>query len=87
MVPLAAPTLRTQVVRGAHRFLGTVIGLAVAAALVYLPLPTVAVLVIVAALQGATELLVARNYGTALIFITPLALLSGSWQTCCPARS
>jgi hypothetical protein len=75
VVPLAAPSLRPQVVRGAHRLVGTVLGLGAAAALLSIPLPDPVLIVLVAALQAATELLVARNYGAALVFITPLALL------------
>jgi Fusaric acid resistance protein-like len=75
VVPLAAPALRPQVVRGVHRLVGTMVGLGLAGLLLLAPLPVPAVIVLVAALQGATELLVARNYGVALVFITPLALL------------
>ena len=41
-----------------------------------LPLPTLLLLITVALLQAVTELMVVRHYGLALIFITPLALLS-----------
>ncbi|WP_432561660.1 FUSC family protein [Kineococcus sp. SYSU DK003] len=77
VVPLAAPTSSTQVVRGVQRSLGTVVGVLVAAVLLAPPLPALAVVVLLAVLQGATELVVTRNYGLAMLFITPLALLSG----------
>ncbi|MGI5240829.1 FUSC family protein [Dactylosporangium sp. CA-139066] len=52
-------------------------GPAVAAGLLVLPLPALSVIVLVAACQALTELLVPRHYGAALVFITPLALLIG----------
>lgn len=76
VVPLSAFTLPGQVVRGLNRALGTLAGLAVAAGLLVLDLPDLAVLVTIAALQGVTELLVPRHYGAAMVSITPLALLS-----------
>jgi hypothetical protein len=75
VVPLAAPGLRPQVVRGLHRVLGTVLGLALAGGLLLVPFPEPALIVLIAALQAVTELLVVRNYGAALVFVTPLALL------------
>jgi uncharacterized membrane protein YccC len=77
VVPMAAPTLATQLARGLHRVLGTIAGLGLAAVLLSLALPAAGVIATVAALQTATELLVRRNYGLALIFVTPLALLLG----------
>ncbi|HET9647678.1 MAG TPA: FUSC family protein [Microlunatus sp.] len=76
VTPLTVFTFRGQVVRGIHRVLGTMAGLLLAGALLLLALPAFAVVIIIAALQAATELLVVRHYGLALIFITPLALLS-----------
>jgi hypothetical protein len=76
VTPLTVFTLRGQVVRGVHRVLGTTVGLALTAVLLVFSWPAWSVLIIVALLQAATELLVVRNYGVALIFITPLALLS-----------
>ncbi|MGY1706424.1 FUSC family protein [Geodermatophilus sp. SYSU D00697] len=77
VVPLATPTLSRQVVRGLHRLLGTLVGLVLAALLLALPLPPIVTILVAAALQTVTELLVARHYGAALLFITPLALLLG----------
>jgi uncharacterized membrane protein YccC len=55
--------------------LGTVVGVCLFA-LVQLAHPTGVWLgVVLAALQFAVELVVIRNYGLALLFITPLALL------------
>lgn len=75
VVPLAATTLRQQVARGVHRVLGTLAGLVLAGLLLVLPLSAVGVIVVVALLQAGTELVVTRNYGVALVLITPLALL------------
>jgi Fusaric acid resistance protein-like len=75
VVPLMAHDFGSQVVRGLHRVIGTFIGLGVAWLLLELDLPAAAVVAVVAALQLATELLVARNYALALVCITPLALL------------
>lgn len=74
-VPFSAPTVRAQTVRGVHRVLGTLGGLALASVLLWLPLPAVGVVVVAAAMQACTELIITRNYGLALVFITPLALL------------
>lgn len=76
VVPMAAHTLQTQLARGAHRAAGTVVGVGVAAVLLESHLPALALIVLIPVLQGAAELLVGRNYGLALVAITPLALLS-----------
>lgn len=77
VVPLTARDLTGQLVRGAHRLLGTLLGLGVAAALLALPLRGVLLVLVVVVLQMGAELLVGRNYGLALVFVTPLALLLG----------
>lgn len=64
-----------RIVRGAQRLIGTCAGILVAAALLVLPLPPVAVLAVAVVLQVGAELFVGRNYGLAMVFITPLALL------------
>lgn len=65
-----------QIVRAIHRVVGTAVGLAVAALiLVATPLPAIPLILLVTALHAATEMLVVRHYGLALVFITPLALL------------
>lgn len=75
VVPLAAPTTSARVVRAVHRFAGTVVGLVVAAGLLVLE-PTGWWLVLVfGVLQLVAELVVVRNYGVALVAITPLALV------------
>ena len=77
VVPMAAATLGGQLLRAAHRVVGTLGGLVLAGALLALPLGTWAVVAVAVALQVAAELLVTRHYGAAMLAITPLALLVG----------
>jgi hypothetical protein len=77
VAPLGARGVTGQLGRAVHRVVGTLLGLLPAAALLALDLRGVALVLLVAVLQFATELLVGRNYGLALLFITPLALLMG----------
>ncbi|MEU4562358.1 FUSC family protein [Actinoplanes sp. NPDC023936] len=75
VAPLAARGRSAQLVRAAHRIAGTLGGLLIAALVLapgFGPYPAVAIL---AVLQITAELLVGRNYGVAMLFITPLALL------------
>ena len=66
--------LRLTAVRGVHRVLGTLVGLGLFA-LIFLASPSGVWLgVLLMALQFVVELVVIRNYGLALVFITPLAL-------------
>lgn len=71
----AGPSTRHRVVRGAHRAVGTIAGVLVAAALLALELGTLSTILLVIGLQVGAELLVGRNYAIALVLITPLALL------------
>ncbi|QCX26744.1 FUSC family protein [Nocardioides jishulii] len=75
VVPLVARDWSQQVTRGVQRLLGTFGGLLVAAGLLSLHLPVLALIGVVVALQGAAELLIGRNYALALLVVTPLALL------------
>ncbi|WP_229072600.1 FUSC family protein [Actinoplanes sp. DH11] len=75
VAPLAARGRSAQLTRAAHRIAGTLGGLVLAALVLapgFGPYPAVAIL---AVLQVTAELLVGRNYGLAMLFITPLALL------------
>ncbi|MEU1950703.1 FUSC family protein [Nocardia rhamnosiphila] len=63
--------------RGVHRIGGTALGLALFAALYALEPRNWALVLILMTLQFAIEMFVARNYGLAVVFITPLALLMG----------
>jgi uncharacterized membrane protein YccC len=75
-----------QLGRAVHRVAGTLLGLLPSAALLALDLRGVALVLLIAVLQFVTELLVGRNYGLALLFITPLALLMGQTAHHVPAR-
>lgn len=63
--------------RGVHRIGGTALGLVLFAALYALEPRGWALILILMTLQFAIEMFVARNYGLAVVFITPLALLMG----------
>ena len=77
VVPMAAPDLVGQLIRAAHRLLGTFLGLGLSAVLLALDARGLALVLLIVALQVLAELFVGRNYGLALIFVTPLALLMG----------
>ncbi|WP_040168293.1 FUSC family protein [Microbacterium gorillae] len=75
VVPLMAREVMPQFVRGVQRVVGTFGGLAIAGLLLWWSPPAIVVVLIVIALQAVAELLVARNYAVALLFITTQALL------------
>jgi len=60
--------------RSIHRVVGTVIGVGVTALLLFWSPPPVFLIVVIVACQVFAEILVARHYGSALVFITPMAL-------------
>lgn len=64
-----------RLVRAGHRMLGTIVGVAIAAAFLALPLSPLATILVVVVLQMTAELFVGRNYGLTLVFVTPLAIL------------
>ncbi|MFI8633081.1 FUSC family protein [Microbacterium sp. NPDC077663] len=72
---VSGPHVKARVIRGLQRLIGTVIGVLVAAGILSLGLPPLAVILTAVALQAGAELFVGRNYAIAMIFITPLALL------------
>jgi hypothetical protein len=65
---------RLTALRGVHRVLGTLVGVALFALLAVLRPSGLLLVLIVALLQFATELVIVRHYGVALALITPLAL-------------
>jgi hypothetical protein len=75
--PLSVAGRDHQALRAGHRIVGTTLGLATAAPLLLLELDPVPLVLVVVVLQVVTELVVARNYALALLFITPMALLMG----------
>lgn len=60
--------------RSLHRIVGTIVGVGVTAVLLAWSPPPAAVIVVIVVCQFFAEILVARHYGAALVFITPLAL-------------
>ncbi|PPF42731.1 FUSC family protein [Pseudoclavibacter sp. AY1F1] len=64
-----------QLVRAGHRLTGTVAGVAVAWLIMAVDLPPLATIAAICVLQMCAELFVVRNYGLALVFVTPLALV------------
>lgn len=64
-------------VRGLHRFAGTIVGLVLFVGLFHLSLRGAALVLVLMVLQFLIELFIVRNYGVAVAFITPVALLIG----------
>ncbi|UAJ78679.1 FUSC family protein [Leifsonia sp. ZF2019] len=60
--------------RSLHRIVGTVAGVVVAAALLFWSPPALVVILAIVVCQFFAEILVGRHYGSALVFITPMAL-------------
>lgn len=72
---VSGPQLNARVIRGIQRLVGTLLGVLVAAGILAIGMPPLAVIAVVVLLQAGAELFVGRNYGIAMIFVTPLALL------------
>ena len=70
--------LRLTALRGIHRVLGTLVGLGLFALVILWGPKGLLLALLLAVLQFVVELVVIRNYGLALIFITPLALTIAS---------
>ncbi|MEU2032678.1 FUSC family protein [Nocardia amamiensis] len=67
---------RRGLTRGLHRFAGTIAGLVIFAVVYELAWTGYRQLAVIAVLQFCIEVFIARNYGIAVAFITPIALLS-----------
>lgn len=74
VVPMAAPDTSGRLLRAAQRLLGTLVGVLIAWLVLSLGLPVPALIVFAVIMQMGAELFVGRNYGAALLFVTPLAL-------------
>ena len=74
---LSGPDRASRMTRSVHRVAGTLVGVGVSAAILAARPEGVWAVLVIVALQVATELFVARNYAVALFFLTPLALLMG----------
>nr|WP_240963374.1 FUSC family protein [Antrihabitans stalactiti] len=64
-------------VRGLHRLVGTVVGLALFAVAYQVGATGAALVLLLMVLMFLIDLMIARNYGVAVMFITPVALLIG----------
>lgn len=74
-VPLAGPNLAGRLARGSLRMAGTFAGVGLAFVLLSADPPVWILVVAVAGLQVVTELFVIRNYGIAVLAITPMSLI------------
>lgn len=72
---ISGADVAARFVRAGHRLVGTLLGVGIAAVILALHPPLLLTVAIVAALQVGAELFVVRNYGLALVFVTPLALV------------
>jgi uncharacterized membrane protein YgaE (UPF0421/DUF939 family) len=72
---------RATLRRAGHRAAGTAAGIGVAGVVLAVAPGALALVVLVVVLQFVVELVVARNYTLAVVFITPLALLQGALAT------
>ncbi|MFD4180648.1 FUSC family protein [Rhodococcus sp. NPDC058514] len=64
--------------RAAHRFTGTVLGLVLLSAMSFGDLDGGVLVVALALLMAGIEAFLVRNYGIAMVFITPLAMILGA---------
>lgn len=76
VVPLVGHTTRHRIRRGVQRIIGTVMGLAVLAAILLLGLEPWQTVLVMALCQFGAEMFIIRQYLLAQVFITPLALIS-----------
>ncbi|RAK66809.1 FUSC family protein [Hymenobacter edaphi] len=74
----SSPSRRLTTIRGLHRVVGTVLGILVFEAIWLLHPAGLLAVAVLMLLQGITEVVVARNYALALLFITPMALLNAT---------
>ncbi|WP_354225830.1 FUSC family protein [Arthrobacter bambusae] len=74
IVPVAGSTTLGQLTRSVHRLLGTFLGIGVTAMILFGSPDTLLLIFVLAVLTAGTELMVARNYGLAMLFLTPLTI-------------
>ncbi len=86
VVPIASGTLAAGLARGTHRIVGTTVGVLLAAAALLLRPADLVIVLLVALCTFGVELLVGRNYGIAMVFVTPLALLAVHLATPTPVE-
>lgn len=74
-VVLAGAATTSRLTRSIQRFIGTTLGVLIAGLLLWFEIPTLGVILAVIVFQALAELLIGRNYGVAMLAVTPLALL------------
>lgn len=86
VVPIASGSFAAGLARGTHRVLGTTLGVLLAAAALLLRPADLVIVLLVALCTFGVEMLVGRNYGVAMVFVTPLALLAVHLATPTPVE-
>lgn len=86
VVPIASGTFAAGLARGTHRIVGTTLGVLLAAGALLLEPSDLVIVLLVAVCSFGVELLVGRNYGVAMVFVTPLALLAVHLATPTPVE-
>ncbi|MCX4905896.1 FUSC family protein [Streptomyces sp. NBC_00878] len=74
IAPIVGATTYAQISRAGHRFVGTIAGIAPAGLLFQIRMSQTVLLVVLVALMACTEMLAARNYAGALLFLTPMTI-------------
>ncbi|TGD82942.1 FUSC family protein [Hymenobacter wooponensis] len=74
----SSPSRQLTGLRAAHRVVGTLLGIGLFELLSLVHPTGLGLVAALMLLQGATEVVVARNYAFALLFITPIALLNAT---------
>ncbi|MGB3330173.1 MAG: FUSC family protein, partial [Thermomicrobiales bacterium] len=75
LATLNGPDFHARITRGLQRLIGTIVGVVFAGGLLALDLPLLATIGVAIAFQGLVELVIMRNYGAAMLFITTIALV------------
>jgi uncharacterized membrane protein YccC len=82
--PIAAADASSALVRAVHRAVGTLGGVVLTGVLLTVSWSPVQLAVLLAVLQFVGEVYVVRHYSTALVFMTPVALLMGQFVSSIP---
>lgn len=72
---LVGSNIHARLTRGLQRFLGTLVGVVLAATVMWIDPPILVVLILAIFCQGFIEMIILRNYAAGMIFITVIALV------------
>lgn len=86
VVPISTGTFVAGLARGTQRMVGTTLGVLLAAGVLAMRPSDLVIVLLIAIVAFGTELLVGRNYGIAMVFVTPLALLAVHLATPTPVE-